>query len=916
MSFRGAASICILSVGFSLIVSLCAPTACAAGIGQKQNSPGRRQQPAAQAYWINRNTLLLPKERQCSGCVYTLWSDQRAALRIPASEINGAASVHLSRSHNPTRRDLAHFPQLRGSYFALSLPRAWFATHAHRFLTEQLLVSVQDNNGKLLYSTGVQTAGVLDDLYAWGGPLGPTIPRNPGSPIAIHLWAPTAQSVSLLLFHQPDQQSPSSNVEMRRTGGVWSAALNHAWLNSYYLFDVRVFAPTAGAVVENLVTDPYSVDLAINGTKSRITDVAGRETKPEGWDENRSPRLDHITDLSIYELHVRDFSIGDPTVPASHRGSYLAFTDVDSAGMRHLRSLADAGLKAVHLLPTFHFSGVDEDRTRWLKTPDLTHYPPDGQAQQAAVMAIQEADGYSWGYSPVHYLVPEGAYATNPANRIREYRSMVMALHKSGLRVIQDVVFNHTAGFGQSDNSVLDKIVPGYYNRLDKNGRQLTSTCCADTATEHSMMARLQQDAVLWSATQYKIDGFRFDLMNFSFVPDLLHIRKALDSLTVAKDGVDGRKIYLYGEGWEFGETAHNALGRNATQLNLHGTGIGSFNDRLRDAVRGGKASGNVRIQGFATGLYTAPNSYTRSSMSAEQQKHQLLQEEAWIRAGIAGNLRSILIPDANGRLVPASRIDFRGAPTGYAASPSETLNYVSAHDNQTLFDAIQIKSPGDESIVDRTRRQTLALSVVALAQGIPFFTEAVDLLRSKDMDSDSFNSGDWFNRIDWSGDTNHWGMGLPPARKNQAQWKIEKPLLRNPALAPSPEDIHRAEAVFSEFLRIRSSSPLFRMRTAQQITSSLHFLNTGADTIPGVISFLLESKGHRDGPYRRILVVMNGTTRQQEVTDQSVVGHQFVLHPEQQHSADPATRTATFNSRSGSACVPPLTTAVFVEVH
>jgi pullulanase len=163
-------------------------------------------------------------------------------------------------------------------------------------------------------------------------------------------------------------------------------------------------------------------------------------------------------------------------VPTAHRGTYLAFTDVKSDGMKHLRALAASGMKAVHLLPTLHFDGVDEGRTKWKSTGDLTQYSSGSDQQQAAVAAVKPADGYNWGYAPIHYLAPEGAYATNPDNRIREYRAMVTALHRSGLRVIQDVVFNHTSGFGQQPSSVLDKIVPNYYNRLDANGVLLTNT--------------------------------------------------------------------------------------------------------------------------------------------------------------------------------------------------------------------------------------------------------------------------------------------------------------------------------------------------------------------------------------------------------------------------------------------------------
>jgi pullulanase len=881
-----------------------------------------------QAFWIDRATILIPRAQVCPDGIYTLFSDEHGALQVTLKGIQGGISVPLAPGSALTARQMERFPQLRSGYAVLNFPEAWTGEQAHRFLTGELIVSVQKADGSLQYATGVQTAGVLDDLYAYSGTLGPVIRNSTVSEGAWHdfpddaagfakikVWAPTAQDMHLRLYLDAAQVSPSQVIPMHRHGGVWVAVIDRKWVGYYYLIDEVVYAPGAHAIVEDIVTDPYSIDLSTNGTKSRLCDITANENKQAGWDEHVSPHLPHFTDLSIYELHIRDFSIADETVPDAHRGTYLAFTDTESDGMKHLRALAASGMKAVHLLPTFHFDGVDEDRANWKSTGDLTQYSSSSDQQQAAVAAVQSADGYNWGYAPIHYLALEGAYAANPNNRIREYRAMVMALHRSGLRVIQDVVFNHTSGFGRESSSVLDKIVPNYYNRLDANGVILTNTCCADTATEHLMMAKLQQDTVLWNAKYYKIDGFRFDLMSFTFIDNLRNIRKALSALTLAKDGVDGSRIYIYGEGWDFGETSHDALGMNASQLNLHGTGIGSFNDRIRDGLRGGDIAGDPRVQGFATGLFTDPNSYTKHTMTESSQKAELLRQEAWIRAGLAGNLRDIRIPDGSGAIVHASQIDYHGHATGYADTPAETVNYVSVHDDQTLFDAIQLKSSLADSIQVRTRRQILAMSVVALAEGIPFFMGADDLLRSKDMDSDSYDSGDWFNHIDWSGKTSNWGTGLPLARHNRMRWEMEQPLLSDPSLKPAPEDIRLAETTFREFLKIRYSSGLFRLSTSREIETHLHFLNVGPEHIPGTIVMMLDSGKGTNGDYKHIVVVFNATLSQQTITSVPLRKLHLRLHPVLRTSFDPVARKARFDRVSGTVVIPPLTTAIFVSL-
>src|SRR5512145_2700531 len=192
---------------------------------------------------------------------------------------------------------------------------------------------------------------------------------------------------------------------------------------------------------------------------------------------------------------------------------------------------------------------------------------------------------------------------------------MVQALNQAGLRVVMDVVYNHTNASGQEAKSVLDKIVPGYYHRLNADGAVETSTCCQNTATEHAMMRKLMVDSVVTWATQYKVDGFRFDLMGHHMLDDMKAVRAALDALTLENDGVDGKLIYVYGEGWDFGEVANNARGKNATQLNIAGTGIGVFNDRLRDAVKGGSPFSDPRDQGFVTGLgFTSNDNESRNA--------------------------------------------------------------------------------------------------------------------------------------------------------------------------------------------------------------------------------------------------------------------------------------------------------------
>lgn len=415
---------------------------------------------------------------------------------------------------------------------------------------------------------------------------------------------------------------------------------------------------------------------------------------------------------------------------------------------------------------------------------------------------------------------------------------------------------------------------------------------------------------VLW-ATQYKVDAFRFDLMGHHMVVNMQKVRAALDALTLEKDGVDGKAIYLYGEGWNFGEVANNQRGVNATQANLAGTGIGTFSDRLRDGVRGGGPFDPLLMQGFASGLVGEPNGSEQGT--PDEQRARLLNYQEWIRLGLAGNLSGYKLVNAKGEMVTGAEIDYKGQKAGYTLDPQEQIVYVSKHDNETIFDVLALKLPTALPLAERIRMHNLGLSTALLSQGVVFLHAGDDVLRSKSMDRDSYNSGDWFNAIDWTFNDNGWGRGLPIADKNQDKWPIMQPLLANPALKPTQQDMLGATAVFQDFLRIRKSSPLFRLQTAEQIMARVSFLKTGADEIPGVVVYVLDDSGAEtlDPAHSKIVVVFNATPAAQTISDPALAGLALELHPNQAGGSDPVTKTAT--TADGTLTVPARTTAVFI---
>ena len=879
-----------------------------------------------QAYWIDATTVAIQPQYFQPSYTYALNASLSAGLQITSTGLTGGTSIPLTPySGTLTAEELARFPQL-SSYALFKLPEGIRPSVLASDLKSQLEVSSTAPDGTLKYATGVQTFGALDALFAYPGKLGVVFHHrddsswfdfedDDGYPVKIKIWAPTAQSASLLLFDHATDTAPEKMVPMHEHGGVWIADGGSDWKGKYYQLQVNVYVSASQAILSNTTTDPYSIDLSLNGVMSRITDIQADETKPPLWDLLPSPSIASLLDTSVYELHIRDFSIGDSSVPAAIQGTYEAFADPNTNGMRHLRTLAHSGLKAIHILPSFHFGSVNEDKATWESPGPLSRTPPDGQQQQAAIENVQNADPYNWGYDPVHYMAPAGQYAINPTDRVREYRVMVEGLHASGLRVIQDVVFNHTYTSGETPSAIFDELVPNYYHRLDANGVLETGSCCADTASEHKMMEKLMIDSVVVAAKDYKIDGFRFDAMGLHFVYNMVDIRNALNALTPEKDGVDGSKIYIYGEGFQIAEAANNAIGPNASQTNLFGTGIGSFNDRMRDSVRGGNAFGtDFQDQGFATGLFTDPSTYENQTLPGSGQLSTLLAQADLIRLSLAGVLANFSFVDAQGQSTTGSQLTYNGQPAGYSASPLEDVNYCSVHDGQSLFDAIQVKAAAADTIAMRARRQAVAMSLITLAQGIPFYYAADDLLRSKDMDDGSYNSGDWFNKIDWSGTGNNWAIGLPLANVNQAYWPIYQPLLANTALQATPHDIATATDAFQDFLQVRYSTGLFRMGTLEEVQENLSFLNTGPNQIPGLIVMRLDDHGHNYGGAHHLVVFFNASNAPITFTSSGLAGTPYHLHPAQKSSSDAVLRSATFTAKEGTATIPALTTAVFVS--
>jgi pullulanase len=894
------------------------------------------------AHWVEPETLLW---RPATGAtsVELLWSAS-GDIRGGVGQLTGTyESASLAPGVNPAPDNQRHL----GSLPAWELPAA-VAADAAELLRYQLVAVAYDRFGVPIDATYVQAPGTIDALYGSAAaaiPLGVT--WNGGAP-TIRVWAPTADvetGVTLTLYSDA-AGTVADVVEMTLdpATGVWSATGTSAWNRQYYDFTLRVWSYETQAFVTNRVTDPWSVSLSADSRYSQVVNLGDTDLKPAGWDDLVLPAVAAPEDIVIYELHMRDFSVSDPLVPEQLKGRYGAFALNGTAGASQLQALADAGLTHVHLLPIFDIATVRERREDRVEIDDpvaelcaanpaaaglcpehsgktirqlleeITSTDPVSEQQQQIASWVSGLDGFNWGYDPWHFGVPEGSYATDPDGvaRILEFRQMVQGLAGKGLRTVMDVVYNHTNEGGQGTRSVLDRIVPGYYHRYnERTGAIETSTCCANTATEFVMMEKLMADTLLLFAEEYKVGGFRFDLMGHQPKGAMVDIKSQLDAVDPG--------MYLYGEGWDFGEVAGNRRFEQATQVNMAGTGIGTFTDRFRDAVRGGgpfdSGAAHVVNQGFISGSGYDPNAANRPPTDAFITRALLAGDQ--LRATMAGSIRSFTFENSAGETVTGADIPYGGAPTGYVDDPEEIINYAEAHDNETLWDISQHKHPRDLRTADRVRAQNLGVSVVLLAQGVPFIHAGQELLRSKSFDRDSFDHTDWFNKLDFTFQDNNWAVGLPDREKNQSTWPQARTALENPQGQVSPAQIQFANQHFQEMLRIRKSTILFRLREASAINARVRFHNTGPAQRLGVIAKSID--GCTDGSYTPefgyVMTIVNANDEDQSLDFEGMfAGQSFSLHPIQQASADAVVQGATFDETAGAFYVPARTTAVFVR--
>ncbi|MCV2370846.1 alpha-1,6-glucosidase domain-containing protein [Roseateles oligotrophus] len=877
---------------------------------------------AAQAYWLNRRLIQWPgaglgTEREPAARVKLYYSGH-AALQVDAKRVvSGAdASLSLEPSTSELPADLA-----RRFKFIAAGPR-WQVRAAdvarlpdlHR---AQVWLVQEGPDGVVQALTGLQAAGALDDLYQTAeqvADLGVTAPGPIRSGYTgFKLWAPTAQQVTLCRYpNGSDRATAQEPLKRDASSGVWQTRLSGDLSGQYYNYLVDVFVPGLG-VVRNRVTDPYSVSLTTDSKRSFVANLQSPALKPSAWDSTPRPqRVKTSTDMVIYELHVRDFSISDASVPPAMRGKYKAFTPFSpagSAGMRHLQALSKAGLTDVHLLPVFDIASIPE---AGCAQPVVPRAAADSPLQQAAVMAVAAEDCFNWGYDPFHYSAPEGSYASDAAKaerRVIEFRQMVQALHRANLRVGMDVVYNHTAAAGQHEKSVLDRIVPGYYQRLNARGEPERSTCCDNTATEHRMMAKLMIDSVAMWAREYKIDSFRFDLM--AHQP-----RAVMETLQKRVNQAAGRPVQLIGEGWNFGEVANGARFVQASQLSLNGSGIGTFSDRGRDAARGGSAGDGgaavMQNQGWLNGLVYAPN-----ASAAQRPAADLLQAADLIRVGLAGSLRDFELQTWSGPTRRLADIAYGDQPAGYVSQPGEVVNYVDNHDNQTLFDINVLKLPRGTSARERAQVQVLGLALTAFSQGVAYFHAGVDVLRSKSLDRNSYDSGDWFNRLDWSYLDNGFGAGLPPKLDNGDQYPLLAPLLADAAIKPAPADIAWTRDAFLDLLKIRASSSLFRLPTAAAVQQRLRFLNTGPTQNPRVVVASLDGQGWPGAGFGQLLYFINVDPVAQSIELPTEAAKSFGLHPVHL-SADAADKRIAAEARldtdTGRFTLPGRSALVFVR--
>lgn len=792
-----------------------------------------------------------------------------------------------------TAEQQAKYPHLKDAA-AFALPAG---KDLKPLLKGELVAIGTDADGILQGATLVQSAGALDALYSEAATKLTYGAVVEGGNVTFRLWAPTARSVKLALFDEQHKSLGERTMTLDEASGSWSVQGGSELVGKFYRYDIQVYHPVSRKLESYQVTDPYSLSLAMNSEFSQVVDLDDPALKPEGWDSLKAPHSQqNPADITIYEAHVRDLTGNDDSTPAEHRGKFLGLTDTDTAPVKHLQALAKSGVSHLHLLPVFDIATVNEDPAKVANIGDdfgklcqvnpevqnskFAGYCSSGQTIEAVLGDLQGSDSkenpqvqelygylrgvdsFNWGYDPYHYTTPEGSYATNAegSQRILEFREMVKAIKQNiGMNVVMDVVYNHTNEAGLGPKSVLDKIVPWYYQRLNpETGSVENSTCCSNTAPEHAMFAKLMDDSLVTWARDYKIDAFRFDLMGHHPKDQMVQALAAVKKVNP--------EMYFYGEGWNFGEVQDDKRFVQATQKHLAGTGIGSFSDRLRDAVRGGSPfdGGDTirKTQGFGNGALVDAN-----EMDGVDRATALHQSDL-VRLGMAGNLKDFILTDKDGMPKKGADIDYNGQPAGYAQDPTEIQNYVDKHDNQTLFDNLIYKAPQGADLV---RMQGVSLATAMLGQGIPFTHAGVELLRSKSMERDSYDSGDWYNRVDYTLADNNFDKGLPRKDKDGDNYPLIEQVLGK-HVKPSGADMATMVGFYQELAELRQSSRLLRLGSGAEVIKRVDFRNTGPDQVPGLIVMTVDdgvnAGADLDPAIDGLVVMINATNAPQSIGD------------------------------------------------
>lgn len=565
------------------------------------------------------------------------------------------------------------------------------------------------------------------------------------------VWSPPAGAIQLHLYENGTSEKKIATHELKKgDGGVWQITIKGDLKGKLYTFQA-----TIDDTLLDEVPDPYVKTVGVNGKRGMIANLA--ETNPEGWDQDQRPPLAQPTDVIIYELHTRDVSM-HPNSGISNKGKFLGLTETGTksptgaaTGLDHIKEL---GVTHVHILPAYDYSSIDESKL--------------------------EENKFNWGYDPLNYNTPEGSYSTNPADgavRVREFKQMVKAFHDNGIRVILDVVYNHT---GPTESSNFNQLVPGYYYRQDTLGNFSNASACGnETASERPMMRKFIIESVKYWATEYHLDGFRFDLMG-------IHDIETMNQVSAALHEIDP-SILVYGEGWTAGSSPlpddQKAIKANTHKLN----GVAAFSDDIRDAIKG--------------------HVFTHD-------------ERAFVSAkpGLEESIKFGIVASTQHPQVDYAAVNYSKAP--WAKHPSQTVTYVSCHDNHTLWDRLTISNP-NASEAERIAMHKLAGAIVLTSQGITFLHAGVEMLRTKNGVENSFESPDSINQIDWSRKTHF-------------------------------KDVFD---YFQALIALRKNHPAFRMPTTELVAQHLQFLEMPGENLIGYTI-----SGHANGDnWKDILVLFNG---------------------------------------------------------